>query len=138
MAPEIERAGIPVGLENVWNGFFASPAGMARFIDDLGCPLIGAYFDVGNVAVNSFPEYWIEILAQRIMKVHVKDFVRTGANRGEFVNLLQGSIRWGRVIRALGAAGYSGYLTAELEAMPDTPGYLYGITSQALDIIIGL
>lgn len=135
LVPEIERAKIKVGLENVWNGFFASPMDMTRFIDDLSCPYIGAYFDVGNVAVNSYPEYWIEILGQRIFKIHVKDFQHSGGYRGNFVNLLQGDIRWDRVMKALSTAGYDDYLTAELSEMPKTPEYLYSITSQALDVI---
>ena len=135
MVPEIESAKIRVGLENVWNGFFASPMDMARFIDDLNCPTIGAYFDVGNVAINSYPEYWIEVLAERIFKIHLKDFAHSSWQQGSFVNLLQGDIRWAHVVNALRKAGYDGFLTAELSAMPNTPEYLYSITSHALDII---
>lgn len=135
LVPEIVQAKIMVGLENVWNGFFASPCDMARFIDDLACPYIAAYFDVGNVAINAYPEYWIEILGKRICKIHVKDFRRPSMNSGAFVNLLEGSIRWDLVARALRIAGYDGYLTAELADMPKTPEYLYRITSDALDII---
>lgn len=136
LVPEIERAKINVGLENVWNGFFASPWYMAEFIDGLACRYIGAYFDVGNVAVHSYPEYWIEILGTRIMKIHVKDFQRSGWYNGSFVNLMQGDIRWGLVVKALRAAGYDGFLTAELGILPATPEYLYKITSGALDIIL--
>lgn len=138
MAPEIEQAKIKVGLENVWNGFFASPMDMAQFIDELNCPYIGSYFDAGNVAISSYPEYWIEILAQRIFKIHVKDFLHSGWRQGNFVNLLQGDIRWSNVVHALRTTGYDGYLTAELAEMPNTPEYLYSITSQALDVIIKL
>jgi hexulose-6-phosphate isomerase len=136
MKPEIEKAKLKVGVENVWNGFFASPTDMARFIDDLACPYIGAYFDVGNVAVHSYPEYWIEILGQRIFKIHVKDFQRSGWFNGSFVNLLQGDIRWNLVVKALKAAGYDGCLTAELGVLQAAPEYLYRITSDALDIIL--
>lgn len=138
LLPEIERAQIDVGLENVWNGFFASPGDMARFIDGFGSPRVRAYFDVGNVAVHSYPEYWMEILGGRICKVHVKDFQRAGWYSGCFVNLLQGSIRWGGVMKALRAAGYDGWLTAELGAMRETPHYLYEITSGALDVITNM
>jgi L-ribulose-5-phosphate 3-epimerase len=138
MIPEIESAKIKVGLENVWNGFFASPQDMARFIDDFHCPFIGAYFDVGNVLINSYPEYWIEILDTRIFKIHLKDFLHSGWHQGVFVNLLQGDARWAQIVKALAAAGYDGYLTAELGGMPKTPDYLYSTTSAALDIIIGM
>lgn len=132
----IENGGVKVGVENVWNNFFLSPYEMARFIDEMSMKNLGAYFDVGNVAIFSYPEYWIDILKDRIVKIHVKDFRKTGGNAGHFVNLLEGSIRWGKVVEALDKAGYDGYLTAELSAMPDTPDYLYAITSSALDVIL--
>ena len=124
-----------VGVENVWNNFFISPMDMARFIDEVNIPHLGAYFDVGNVAIFSWPEYWIEILGQRIVKIHVKDFIKKSTNAGCFVNLLEGSIRWDKVIQALRAIGYDGYLTAEVAGMPNTPEYLYQITQSALDTI---
>ena len=93
---------------------------------------------MGNVAIFSWPEYWIDILGSRIVKIHVKDFRKTGGNAGHFVNLLEGSIRWKKVVEALRAAGYDGYLTAELSAMPETPDYLYKITNAALAEIISM
>ncbi len=138
LVPEIEARRIKVGLENVWNGFFASPTDMARFIDDFHCPFIGAYFDVGNVLINSFPEYWIEILDKRIFRIHLKDFLHSSWNQGVFVNLLQGDARWAEIMKALNQAGYDSYLTAELAGMPRTPDYLYETTSAALDIILNM
>lgn len=113
---DILAAGIHVGVENVWNGFFTSPAEMARFIDGLDCPLIGAYFDVGNVVAFSWPESWIEILGKRIHHVHIKDFKRkAGLNQGgDFVSLTRGDVNWLEVIPALRQAGFEGYLTAEV------------------------
>lgn len=138
MKSVIEGGDVKVGVENVWNGFFMSPVEMARFIDELNIRNLGAYFDVGNVEIFSYPEYWIEALGRRIVKIHVKDFLRTGANAGTFVNLLEGSIRWGKVMEALRAAGYDGFITAELGGMPETPEYLYRITKDALDVIRAL
>ena len=134
----IEQGGVMVGVENVWNNFFISPFDMARFIDEMAMKNLGAYFDAGNVAIFSWPEYWIDILNRRVMKVHVKDFRRTGTNAGFFCNLLEGSIRWDKVMEALKNAGYDGYLTAELSAMPSAPEYLYDITARALGIILGM
>ena len=138
LKPEIEDAKIHVGLENVWNGFFTSPFFMRDYIDQLDCAYIGAYFDVGNVIAFSDAEYWIEILDKRICKIHVKDFKRSGGlNRGgSFVNLLEGDVRWEKVIPALKKAGFNWFLTAELGIMPHCPDYLYTITSKALDIIL--
>lgn len=135
---EIAAGKVKVGLENVWNNFFASPVDMRNFIDELGCPNIGAYFDVGNVMIFSYPEHWIEILGERIVKIHVKDFLRTGANAGTFVNLLEGSIDWKKVMDALRRAGYDGYLTAEVSAIPEHPQFLYDTTCMALRRICSL
>ncbi len=130
---DIEASGIFVGLENVWNSFFLSPTDLIQFLDQLDSPSIGAYFDVGNVAVSSYPEHWIEMLGQRIFKVHIKDFYRPSSwYQGYFVNLYEGSIDWSRVIQALRSAGYDDYITAELAPMPQNPDYLYRITEDAM------
>lgn len=134
----IENCGVYVGVENVWNNFFISPFDMARFIDELSIRNLGAYFDVGNVAIFSRPEHWIEILGDRIQKIHVKDFLKTGGNAGTFVNLLEGSVNWPAIMAALRKIGYEGYLTAELGAMNDANDYMMMITEQALDHIIAL
>jgi hexulose-6-phosphate isomerase len=112
---EIAASGISVCLEQVWNGFFTSPFDMARFIDELQNPGIGAYFDVGNVLAFSWPEYWIEILGSRIRRLHVKNFKRSGGlfQGGSWVDLLEGDVCWEKVIPALRKAGFDGYLTAE-------------------------
>ncbi len=133
----IESGSVRVGVENVWNNFFLSPFEMARFVDTLNIKNLGAYFDVGNTMIFSQPEYWIEVLKARIVKIHIKDFKKSGWNAGHFVNLLEGDVRWARVIEALKNTGYDGYLTAELSAMPLTPEYLYRITADAMGIIIG-
>ena len=90
---------------------------------------------MGNVAIFTWPEYWIDILGSRIVKIHVKDFSRCSGNSGNFVNLLEGAIRWNKVMEALRGAGYDDYLVAELGCMNATPDYLYRITKDALDEI---
>ena len=125
MRADIEAAGLFVGVENVWNGFFQSPFDMARFIDELACPHIGAYYDVGNVMAFSWTEHWIEILGRRIGLVHVKDFKRNQGihTGGAFVDLLQGDIAWPHVVAALQKAGFDGYLTAEVFREDDSIAY---------------
>lgn len=130
---EIEESGIRVGLENVWNGFFLSPVDMRDFIDSINSPSVGAYFDVGNVAVFSEPVHWIEILEQRIFKIHIKDFKRQSARfSGHFTNLYEGSINWAKIIAALKQVGYDDVLTAELDVMPQYPELLYRSTADAM------
>ena len=132
---DIESRPVAVGLENVWNYFFAGPVDMAQFIDELAIRNVGAYFDAGNVAIFSEPWHWIELLGDRIVKLHVKDFLRTGWNAGTFVNLLEGSIDWKRTIGALRESGYDGYVTAELGVISQAPEFLYRITVDALNVM---
>lgn len=112
----IEKSGIFVGVENVWNGFFLSPYDMASFIDEVDSPLVGAYLDVGNMLAFSTPEYWIEVLGERIGKVHVKDFKRNGGlnSGGTWQDITHGSADWKKIIPALRKAGYDGYLVGEV------------------------
>jgi Sugar phosphate isomerases/epimerases len=116
LIPEIEAAKINVGVENVWNGFFMSPFDMCRFVDELDCKYLGAYYDVGNVIAFSWSEYWIELLGSRIKNIHIKGYKRNGSinNGGEWVDLLKGDVNWVKVVPALRAAGFDGYLTAEV------------------------
>jgi len=146
LGPEIEAAGLYVGVENVWNGFFMSPYDMMVFVDETKNPYVCAYFDVGNVVAFSWPEYWIEILGERAKFIHVKGFRRTGRSYGglntggTFVDLLDADIEWGAVTAALRTAGYDGYLTAELaspEKDSDFVDYYKGIASSLDKIING-
>lgn len=139
---DIEAKKIFVGVENVWNCFFNSPFDMVRFIDELDCKYIGAYFDVGNVAEFSDPENWIEILGERIGKIHVKDFKRNNGtySGGDWVDLLSGSVNWPKVVPALKTAGYDGYLTAEVFKGDADQTYVdfYTMVSEQLTKIINV
>lgn len=132
LAPEAAAAGVAIGVENVWNKFLLSPLEFRRFLDEIGSPAVGAYFDAGNVLVSGFPWHWIEILGPRIRRVHIKDFrVQVGTLDG-FVPLLAGDMNWGRTLGALRRAGYSGPLTAEV------PPYPLEAVSAAMDQILSL
>ena len=115
VAEEVEQSGIIVGLENVWNGFFTSPFDMLDMLQKIGSNSIRAYFDAGNVAAFSLPEHWIEVLGEQICRVHVKGYKSNGFNRGgAWTDLLDGTIRWEKVMDALRKVGYDSYITAEV------------------------
>ena len=126
-----------VGVENVWNGFLLSPTEFARFIDEVDCPNVGAYFDVGNVLPLGDPADWITILGSRIKRVHVKDFKKSVGNINGFVPLLSGDVPWAEVIAALEAVGYDGPLTAEMGGYKYHSKAVAYHTSTALDFILG-
>jgi len=118
--------GIVMALENVWGKFLTGPFEFAAFVDTFDSPWIRCYFDAGNVAINGYPEHWIEILGDRIDRVHIKGFQRRdgGGTLGDFTeSLFEGSIDWKAVMAALRAIGYDKTLTAEMivsaKGLPD-------------------
>ena len=62
--PSAEKAGVTLGIENVWNKFLLSPLEMKAFIDGFGSERVGSYFDVGNTLATGYPEHWIAALGQ--------------------------------------------------------------------------
>ncbi len=140
--PAAERAGVTIGIENVWNKFLLSPLEMKVFIDSFGSDRVGAYFDVGNVLATGYPEHWIAALGKRIRRVHFKDYRRAVGTADGFCDLLSGDVNWPEVVAALKAVGYQGWVAAEM--IPPVPFYkhcpevLIHNTARALDAIFAL
>lgn len=136
----IEEMKINVGIENVWNKFLTTALEMRDFIDKIDCPYVGAYFDAGNVMINAYPEYWIEILGKRIKKVHVKDFkmISGGGTLQSFTDLGAGEINWNRVMKALKEIDYDDYITCEVEYHKLCPQVSIENMSKMLDEILKL
>jgi len=111
VAPDAERAGVAVGVENVWNKFLLSPLEAKRLLEEVASEYVGIYFDVGNFVPWAFPEQWIEMLGKGIKKVHFKDFRRRGH---EFVPLLEGDVNWPAVVAALRSIGYDSDVIQEV------------------------
>lgn len=120
LIPTAEKAGVTIGIENVWNKFLLSPLEMKNFIDEFESKRVGAYFDVGNVLLTGYPEQWIKILGKRIKRVHIKDFKKSAGTVEGFVDLLEGDVDFTAVKKALAAIGYKGFVTAEM--IPYSPG----------------
>ncbi len=118
--PYAEKQGIKLLIENVWNNFLLSPLEMARFLDELESPAIGAYFDVGNVVRFGWPDQWIKILGKRIGKLDIKEYSRKkqmseGLRKGFQVEIGEGDCDWPAVRKALNQIGYTdGWATAEV------------------------
>ncbi|MCI8332157.1 MAG: sugar phosphate isomerase/epimerase [Clostridiales bacterium] len=140
LKPFLEEMKVNVGIENVWNKFLITAFEMRDFIDAVDCPYVGSYFDAGNVAINAFPEYWIEILGKRIKKVHIKDFraCDSGGVLSTFVDLGEGDIRWDRVMKALREVGYDDYITCEVAYHKICPQTSLDNMSRTLDEILAL
>ena len=118
LIPVAQKHGVVMALENVWAKFLTGPFEFAAFLDALDSPWVKCYFDVGNVGASGYPEHWIEILADRITRVHIKGFreqPQGGGTMDDFTeSLFDSTTNWPAVMAALRAVGYDGYLTTEL------------------------
>jgi len=111
---------------------------MRQMIDEVGHPLIRAYFDVGNCILYGYPEHWVAILGQRIKKVHVKDFKReVGTIRG-FCQLLDGDANYPAVMAELRRAGYDDYLTSEVSERDVPAGQGIRDTAERIERIMAM
>jgi L-ribulose-5-phosphate 3-epimerase len=121
LIPVVERTGVRIGLENVWNNFIISPLEAKQLVDTINHPLIGFYFDIGNILRYGWPEHWIETLNKRIVKLHIKEFSRKKMNdeglwKGFDVELTEGDIDWKTVMASLRKANYQGdWMIAEVK-----------------------
>ena len=116
LLPLARDSKIIIAVEEVWNKFLQSPLEFARYVDDFESPWVKAYFDVGNVVINAYPQDWIRTLGSRIVKIHLKDFtIDRKSQTFAFKNLGEGDIDWPEVRRALAETGYSGYVTTEIQ-----------------------
>ncbi|HZL37045.1 MAG TPA: sugar phosphate isomerase/epimerase family protein [Tepidisphaeraceae bacterium] len=118
--PLARELGVKIAIENVWNHFIMSPLEAARYVDEFEAPdAVGWHFDIGNVIVYGWPEQWVRILGKRIVKLHIKEFSRTRADKeglwkGFAVELLEGDDDWPTVMKALDEVGYNTWGCAEM------------------------
>jgi L-ribulose-5-phosphate 3-epimerase len=135
LRPDAERHRVNIALENVWNKLLISPLEMREFLDQVGSPFVGCYFDTGNVALYGFPEQWIRILGSRIKKIHFKDFkIDHRERRYEWPQLMQGTVNWPAVMREIRAIGYDDYVITEVCG----DRAVYGETCRVMDTILAL
>ena len=114
-----------IAIEEVWNKFLLSPPEMDNYIRGFQSPWVKAWFDVGNVLLYGYPQDWIRTLGKSIVKLHVKDFMRTKEGYA-WVNLGDGDADWPAVRAAFAEIGYAGSVIAELE--PGDEAYLRDVS----------
>ncbi len=132
LIPLARELKVTIAIENVWNKFLLSPLEFARYVDEFESPWVRAYFDAGNIALYGIPGDWIHTLGKRIVKLHIKGF---DEKRREFVGLLDGTIDWKAVRKALTGIGYSGWVSAEVGGGDET--YLRGVSADMDTIFSG-
>ncbi|HIG37172.1 MAG TPA: sugar phosphate isomerase/epimerase [Oceanospirillaceae bacterium] len=133
-----ERVDVDLCLENVWNGLFYSPLELRDFIDSFDSPRLGVYLDVGNLmGIHQSPPHWIELLGERIKRVHIKDYRESFGWSGayNFCDLGAGEVPWQATMAALKEINYDSTLTAE---MLPWDACLLQRTSVAMDQIMAL
>ncbi len=132
LEPDAARAQVKIGCENCCaeQRFLLSPREFKTFLDEINSPWVGLHFDTGNVHDTGYPEQWIAINGPRITCVHVKDVFRYRGHSSRdpvYTNLFLGDNDWKAIRAALLAAGYDGWIVAEMEgrysAAPDQQFY---------------
>jgi L-ribulose-5-phosphate 3-epimerase len=116
--PLAKELGVKISIENVWNNFILSPLEAVRYLDEVGDPIVGWHFDIGNVLRYGWPEQWIKVLGNRINRIHVKEYStkkmkEEGVWKGFDCDLTEGDNNWPAIMKALDTAGYSGWAISE-------------------------
>ncbi|MEZ4656037.1 MAG: sugar phosphate isomerase/epimerase family protein [Caldilineaceae bacterium] len=120
IAETAEHLKVALAVEFVWNGFLFSPLEMKHFLDEVGSPYIGFYFDPGNMAVFQYPHHWVRIVGSHIKMVHLKDWQGRALNGG-WPALLAGEVDYAAMNRELRALSYDGPMISEVP--PDVASF---------------
>ncbi len=126
LAPEAAAAGVRLGIESALRG-----DAVARIIDAVSSPAVGAYWDMANgMALGFDPLQEIEWLGRRILQVHAKEFTGpapAARKPGQYPGLNQkpfgqGDVPVRAVLAALRRQGYDGWIVLETGAFgnPET------------------
>ena len=109
--PLAARLGVRILIENVWNRFCETPDQLKDYVDEIGSPWVGVYFDIGNARKFAPSEQWIKTLGARIVKLDIKDWSKENG----FCKIGDGDVDWEAVNEALVETGFSGWSTAEVQ-----------------------
>jgi len=107
-------------------------------LETLDCPSLKATFDPANfvqVGEKTFPEAF-ELLEKHVTYMHIKDALY---GSGKVVPAGEGEGKVEEIVRALKAAGWSGYLSIEPHLNDSLPGggpELFGVAHAALQRIL--
>jgi len=118
LIPAAKDLKVKICIENVWSNFLLSPIEAREYVDQFNSKWVKFYFDCGNVLKIGWPEHWINILAGRIERIHIKEFSKTlenanGYAKGFGVKLGEGEVNWPEVMNGIKANYSSGWLTTE-------------------------
>lgn len=140
VAPIIRESGIKAGIENIGNFFFMSPYDVVSFLRELDEDVYYSYLDLGNMLAYSKSEYWADVIAPYIVRIHIKDLKRFEYSKygGVPCDLLRGDWDYKATMRALKQHGFDGHLTAEVKKFnpEQSDDEYFKAVSDAEDVII--
>jgi hexulose-6-phosphate isomerase len=136
LLPLAKELGVIIAIENVGNRFLLSPLEFARYIDEFDSPFVKAYFDIGNIVANGYPQDWIRTIGKRLVRVHIKRF-EPGVDHPKFdpADRRTQGISWVEVSKALKEIGYTGWVTAEVKGGDEA--YLMDLSARMDKFIAG-
>lgn len=107
--PKAEQCGVILALENHW-GLTRTPEGLLRLVNALPSPWLGVLLDTGNFLENPYDK--IRQVAPKTVFVQAKTYY----GGGEWYTL---ELDYRRIARILREAGYTGYVSLEMEGKED-------------------
>lgn len=107
--PKAAECGVILALENHW-GLTRTPEGLLRLLQAVNSPWLGGLMDTGNFLENPYSK--LEQIAARTVFVQAKTY----PGGGEWYTL---DLDYARIARILRAAGYTGYVSLEMEGKQD-------------------
>lgn len=110
--PLASRLGVRILCENVGNGFCEDPQQWADYLDEIGDPWVGAFYDIGNHHSKGGADRWARVLGERIVKLDVKGHDSTLRKN---CNIFDGDIDWTAVRAELIKLQFTGWATAEVQ-----------------------
>jgi len=109
--PLASKLGVRILCENVKNGFCETPQLWTQYLDEIGDPWVGAFFDIGNHQSMGGAENWIAALGERTVKLDVKGHNSTIQRN---CDTFDGDVDWVAVQRELRRLRFTGWATAEV------------------------
>ena len=107
--PKAEQYGVMLALENHW-GLTRTTEGLLRIINALPSPWLGVLMDTGNFLENPYDR--LKQIAAKTVFVQAKTYY----GGGEWYTL---DLDYKRIAKILVEAGYSGYVSLEMEGKED-------------------
>lgn len=109
--PLAAKLGVRILCENVRNGFCTEAEQWARYLDEIGNPWAGAFFDIGNHHSLGGAPHWTRTLGTRMVKLDVKGH---DSKKQDNCDLFEGDVPWPAVQRELAKLRFTGWATAEV------------------------